>query len=146
MDLNEQQDTKRDAEIFYTNLTNTLSMFAKTAVDLKKMSAPLFDPLEEIQVELDYAFSPFCLQILFKELIPNPDLQNELHSFKSEATMLTPDLWDWNHIESHPTWGTLRKKANALLEKLGVESRDYNDDFSISFDSDGQVIKKGKKM
>lgn len=146
MDLNEQQDTNRDAEIFYTNLTNTLSMFAKTAVDLKKMSAPLFDPLEEIQVELDYAFSPFCLQILFKELITNLDLQNDLQSFKSEATMLTPDLWDWNHIESHPAWNALRMNANALLDKLGVESRDYNDDFSISFDSDGQVIKKGKKM
>ena len=55
------------------------------------------------------------------------------------------EIWEWEFIDNHETWITIRQKSNILLDKLGVTSRTYNDDFTTIYDIEGNVLHKGKK-
>ena len=64
--------------------------------------------------------------------------------FKKWTDDIPSEIWDWEFIDNHETWIETRQKANALLDKLGVTSRTYNDDYTTIYDNKGNILKKGK--
>jgi hypothetical protein len=141
-----QELTERDADIFLTNLKNTLILFAKNAAELKALEKPTFEPIYEMQDGLDYSLSDLCIDTIFKYQLLDNAIKEELMNFKQGALSIESNKWQWSAIDTDPIWTALRQIANTLLEKINVTNKDYIDDYSISFDSDGNVVEKGKKM
>jgi hypothetical protein len=115
-----------------------------TTKELEKLAGPVFDPMFELEAEIDYAFTPVCFESIFRNDLIDNSLKIELLTFKKETDDIPNDIWDWEFIDSHTTWISVRQKANNLLDKLGVTSRTYNDDFTSIYDNVGNIIKKGK--
>jgi hypothetical protein len=110
------------------------------------MAPILIDPLTELYEELDYAYTPTCFDSVFEVGLIDHSFKKELLEFKKEIDEIPAELWHWEFLDNHENWTTIRQKANALLDKLGITSRIYNDDYTTVYDSNGSVIIKGKKV
>lgn len=108
------------------------------------MEPILIDPLTELYEELEYAFTSVCFETIFRLDRIDNSFKNELLEFKKEVDKIPTEIWDWEFIDSHETWKTTKNRANVLLDKLGVTSRTYNDDFTTIYDAEGNIIRKGK--
>ncbi|WP_207214151.1 hypothetical protein [Brumimicrobium glaciale] len=133
-------------DFYYTNLINSLILFSLTSKELEKLSGPVFNPMTELEAEIDYAFTPVCFDMVFRNEIINKSFKNELLSFKKWIDDIPSEIWEWELIDNHEIWVVTRQKANTLLEKLGVTSRVYNDDYTTVYDKEGNIVKKGKKL
>ncbi|HRI00309.1 MAG TPA: hypothetical protein PK006_04580 [Saprospiraceae bacterium] len=138
--------SKRDGDIFYTNLLNTLILFSKNKEELQKITKPAFDPLYEMRDGLEYSFSLDCFETIFHYQFIEESLRDELVLFFIEANNLSPDHWKWELIETGELWSKVRAKAELLLQKMNIMSRKYIEDYTISFDEDGNLTNKGKKI
>ena len=141
----EEIEYDKHVDFYYTNLVNSIILFALTIEELEKLGGPAFDPIFELESEIDYAFTPVCFETIFRNGIIDNALKSELLTFKKETDNIPSEIWDWEFIDNHGTWISIRQKANALLDKLGVKSRTYNDDFVTIYDNTGKIIKRGKK-
>lgn len=142
---NEEIEYDKHVDFYYTNLMNSLILFSLTTNELEKLAGPVFNPLTEIETEIDYAFTPVCFETIFRKGVIDKSLRSELLEFKKETDNIPSEIWDWEFIDNHKTWIKVRQNANYLLEKLGVTSRRYNGDYITIYGRDGQIIKKGKK-
>ena len=142
----EELEYDKHVAFYYTNLINSLILFSLTTEELKKMTGPVFNPMTELETEIDYAYTPVCFEAIFRNRLIEKSLKNELLAFKKETDNIPKEIWDWEFIDNHRTWVSVRQKANKLLAKLGVTSWTYNEDFTIIYDSEGKVIKKGKNI
>jgi hypothetical protein len=140
----EEIEYDRHVDFYYTYLINSLILFSLTIKELENLAGPLFDPMTELETEIDYAFTPVCFDTIFRNGLVDNSFKSELLAFKKWTEDIPSEIWDWEFIESHETWATTRLKANALLEKLGVTNRTYNDNFTTIYDDEGNIIKKGK--
>jgi hypothetical protein len=140
----EEQEYDKHVDFYYTNLINSIILFSLTSSELEKLAAPTFDPLSELETEIDYAFTPVCFETIFRNGLIDKSFKTELIAFKQLTDNIPKEIWDWKFIDNHETWITVRQKGNTLLDKLSVTSRTYNDDFTTIYDSDGNIIKKGK--
>lgn len=140
---NEELEYDKSVDFYYTNLINSLILFAMPAEELDKLSGPAFDPMFELEMEIDYAFTPVCFETLFRNRYIDISFKDELIAFKKETDNMPLDIWCWEHLEAYEQWTALRYKANQLLDKLGVKSRMYDGDFVTIIDNKGQIIKKG---
>ncbi|WP_343532998.1 hypothetical protein [Pedobacter sp.] len=102
--------------------------------------------MTELESEIDYAFTPVCFDTIFRKGLIDKSFKAELLQFKKSTDDIPSEIWELEFIDNHETWVTTRKKANALLDKLGVASRTYNDDYTTIYDNEGNIIKKGKKL
>ena len=118
------------SDFYLTNLINSLILFA----------------ISELEHEIDYAFTPVCFDTIFRNQLIDIRLKQELIDFKQETDTIQKEIWDWEFIDNNETWITVRKKANELLDKLGVNHREYNDDYVTVYDIKGNIIKKGEKL
>jgi hypothetical protein len=118
-------------------------LYTFDSAKLYEMAPILIDPLTELYEELEYAFTPVCLETVFRVGLIDNSLKSELLSFKKEVDEVPTEIWDWEFIDKHETWTAIRRKSNVLLDKLGVTSRTYNDDFTTIYDNKGKIIKKG---
>lgn len=132
----EQLEYDKHVNFYYSNLINSIILFALTLDELDKLAAPTFNPMSELETEIDYAFTPVCFETIFRNKLLDESFKAELLAFKKSTDDIPPEIWDWDHIEIHPTWVQIRQKANELLEKLGIESRTYNDDYTIVYIGD----------
>lgn len=132
-------------DFYYTNLINSIILFTYNAHKLEEMAPILIDPLTELHEELEYAFTPVCFETIFRLEVIDKTFKDELLEFKKDVDNIPPEIWDWEFIVSHETWQATRNSANVLLEKLGVISRLYNDDYTLIYDKKGNIIRKGKK-
>lgn len=139
-------DYDKYAEYYYTNIINSIILYTYDSAKLYEMAPILIDPLTELYEELEYAFTPVCFETVFRVGLIENSLKNELLTFKKEVDEIPHDIWDYPFIDNHETWATIRKKANVLLDKLGVTSRRYNDDFTTIYDVDGNILHHGKKV
>jgi hypothetical protein len=64
--------------------------------------------------------------------------------FELETDNIPKEIWELEHFDNHPMWILIRLKANILLDKVGIQSRTYNDDLTTVYDSKGNILKKGK--
>ncbi len=142
----EELEYDKHVDFYYTNLINSIILFSLTTEELDKLAGPAFDPMFELESEIDYAFTPVCFDTIFRNIMIDNSLKNELLAFKKETDDIPKEIWEWEYIDNHNTWVSIRKNANILLDKLGVTSRIYNDDFITIYDNDGNLLKKGKKQ
>lgn len=140
----EEIDYDKHVDFYYTNLINSLILFSMTSKELDKLAGPAFNPLTELELEIDYAFTPVCFNTVFRVGLIDKSFKDELLQFKKWTDDIPSEIWDWEFIDNHETWVTTKLKANALLDKLGVVSRTYNDDYTTIYDNKGNIIKKGK--
>jgi len=135
----------RQVDFYYINIINSIILYTYDSAKLDNMAPILIDPLAELYEELEYAFTPVCFETVFRAGIIDNSLKSELLTFKTEVDEIPKDIWDWEFIDNHATWIAIRLKSNVLLDKLGVTSRTYIDDFTTIYDNEGNIIKKGKK-
>lgn len=141
----EEIEYDKHVDFYYTNIVNSIILYTYDSAKLDEMSPILIDPLTELYEEIEYAFTPVCFETVFRVGLIEDSLKNELLRFKEEIGNIPTEIWDWEFIDKHETWTTIRQKANVLLDKLGVTSRMYNDDFTIIYDVDGNILHQGKK-
>lgn len=142
---NDELEYDKHADFYYTNLINSLVLFSMQTTELEALEGPLFDPLFELESEIDYAFTPVCFETIFRNGLIDIVYKNELMAFKKETDNIPKEIWDWEFINVNNQWIEVREKANVLLNKLGVKSRKFNDDFLTIYDNYGNKIKKAKK-
>jgi hypothetical protein len=142
----ENIDYDKYVDFYYTNLINSIVLFSLTKDKLKELAAPTFDPLFELESEIDYAFTPVCFETIFRNNRIEDSLKPEILDFKKQTDDIPNEVWDWDFIESHPSWIHIRQQANTLLDKLGVKQRTYNEDYTTVYDNEGSILKKGKKL
>lgn len=82
--------------------------------------------------------------IFIKGLI-NPSLREELLNFKKQVDEVPSEIWDFQFIDNHNIWISIRIKANELLDKLNITNRNYNDEYTTVYDEYGKILKTGKK-
>lgn len=140
----EEIEYDKYVDFYYTNLINSLILFSLTSKELEKLAGPVFNPMTELELEIDYAFTTVCFDTIFRKDLIDKSFKYDLLEFKKWTDDIPSEIWDWEFIDNHETWVTTRQKANALLDKLGVTSRTYNDDYTTIYDNAGNVIKKGK--
>ena len=131
-------------DFYYTNIINSIILYTYDSVKLDEMAPILIDPLTELYEELEYAFTPVCFERVFRVGLIDNSFKSELLAFKKEVDEIPTEIWDWKFLDNHDTWIMTRQNANTLLEKLGVTSRTYNDDYTTIYDNEGDIIKKGK--
>ncbi len=134
----------KHVDFYYTNIVNSIILFTYDSAKLDEMAPILIDPLTELYEELEYAYTPVCFETVFRVGLIEDSLKNELLTFKKEVDDIPTEIWDWEFIDNHETWKTIRKHANELLTKIGVTTRTYNDDYTTIYDSKGNTIRKGK--
>jgi hypothetical protein len=140
---NEENDYDKHVDFYYTNLINSLILFSLATVELEKLRGPAFDPLFELESEIDYAFTSVCFETIFRNKRIDYSLRDELLNFKQETNNIPSNIWDWEFIDTHPNWIAVRHRANKLLERLGVTTRRYNDDFITIHNNKGNIMQKG---
>jgi hypothetical protein len=141
---NEEVDYDKYVDFYYTNLINSIILFSLTSDKLEILVAPTFDPMSELETEIDYAYTSVCFETIFRNDIIENSLKTELLEFKKQTDDIPKEIWDWEFVDNHKTWIEIRQKANNLLDKLGVSSRTYNDDYTTIYNNEGNIIKKGK--
>jgi hypothetical protein len=50
--------------------------------------------------------------------------------FKNKVEEIPNAIWDWEFIDEHENWKLLRTDAENLLNKIGITSRTYNDEYT----------------
>jgi hypothetical protein len=134
----------KHVNFYYVNLINSLILFSLTSEELDKLVGPIFNPMTELEMEIDYAFTPVCFETIFRNSLIDNSFKSELLSFKKWTDDIPSEIWDWKFIGNHKIWVTTRQKANALLDKLDVTSRTYNDEYKTIYDNEGtyNIIKR----
>jgi hypothetical protein len=94
--------------------------------------------------ELEYAFTPVCFETVFRVGKIDHTLKSELLEFKKKVNEIPSEYWEYESIENHEYWQSIRELANALLEKLGISRRTYDDRFTTIYDNDGNILHEGK--
>ena len=133
----------KQVDFYCTNLINSIILFSLTAKELEKLAGPAFNPMSELEAEIDYAFTPVCFEAIFRNGLMDNSFRSELLTFKKAVDDIPSKIWDWEFIDKHETWILIRQKANTLLDKLDVTNRTYNEDYTTIYDSEGKLIKKG---
>jgi len=139
----EEIEYDKHVEFYYTNLINSLILFSLTSKELEKLTGPVFNPITELETEIDYAFTPVCFDSVFQNGLVDSLFKTELLAFKKWTNDIPSEIWDWEFIDNHETWITTRLKANDLLDKLGVTSRTYSDYSTTIYDKEKNIIAKG---
>jgi len=133
-------------DFYLSNLVNALTLFSFNRKELEDLIEPSFDPLFELESEIDYAFTPVCFDTIFRNRLIRPSLKQELLDFKTETDNIPSEVWRWECLNEDEFWLSARKKANDLLDKIGIKDRKYNEDYLTVHDLNGNVIKRGKKV
>ena len=68
-------------DFYYTNLINSLILFSLSSTELEKLDGPTFNPLTELESEIDYAFTPVCLNTIFRKKLIDKSFKEELLQF-----------------------------------------------------------------
>ena len=132
------------ADFYYSNIINSLILFTLKTEELEKLASPVFNPLTELESEIDYAFTHVCFETVFRNGLIAGVFKDELLSFKKKTDEIPVEIWEWDQIDNHNTWIETRNEANSLLERLGVTSRNYSEDYTTVYDNNGRITKKGK--
>jgi hypothetical protein len=142
---NEEIENDKHVDFYYTNLINSLILYTYDSKKLEDMAPILINPLTELYEELEYAFTPVCFETVFRVGLINNSLKKELLEFKRDVDEIPKEIWEWKFIDSHETWITIREKSNFLLDKIGITSLTYNDDYTTVYDNKGNIVLKGNK-
>lgn len=132
-------------DFYYTSLINSIVLFSLSLTQLEELIEPTFDPLFELESEIDYAFTPVIFETVFRNNKIDTSLKQELQDFKKQVDDIPAELWEWELLSSHQVWSDIRKKVWLLLDKLGVVNRKYNTEYLTIYDTEGSVVQKKEK-
>lgn len=141
--VKEEIEYDKYVDFYYTNIINSIILYTYDTNKLEEMTPILITPLTELYEELEYAFTPVCFETVFRLGIIDEAFKAELIEFKKDVDNIPYEIWDWEFIDDHETWKVIRNNANTLLNKLGITTRIYNDDYSTIYDSEGNIIREG---
>ena len=141
----DEVDSYQHVDFYYTNIINSIILYTYDSVKLEEMAPILIDPLTELYEELEYAFTSDCFDPVFEVGLIDNSFKNELLEFKADVDKIPTEIWGWEFLDEHEVWISTRQNANSLLDKLGVTTRTYNDDYTTIYDNSGNIIHKGKK-
>ena len=89
-------------------------------------------------------FTPVCFETIFRNGLIDKSFKIDLLDFKQRTDNIPKEIWSWEYLDNHTNWVLVRQKANELLDKLGIQNKTYNDEFTTVYDSKGNILKKGK--
>ncbi|WP_405604237.1 hypothetical protein [Polaribacter sp. Asnod1-A03] len=139
----EIEEYDKHVKFYYTNIINSLILYTYNEKQLDKMETILIDPLTELYEELDYAFTPILFETVLKNRLIDTKFKNELLEFKIKVDEIPTEIWNWNYLDTNETWKNIRNDADELLNKLGINTRKYNDEFTTIISNTGEILKKG---
>ena len=120
-------------EYHYSNIYNSLILFANSVDYLKSLDAPAFDPIFELESEFDIGFSDYSLNTnLENQKITQFQFDN-LVKFKNKVYNIEPEFWNYESLETNNVWKEIRSDADKLLNELGITRRTYNFDFTTIY-------------
>ena len=117
-------------DFFYTNIINSLILYTYNVDQLDEMAPILIDPLTELYEELDYAFIPALFETVFRNKRIDESLKEDLLQFKKEVDDIPVEIWDWDFLDQHKKWENIRIESEKLLNKLHIETRIYNTNYT----------------
>ncbi|SMO34440.1 hypothetical protein SAMN06265171_101149 [Chryseobacterium rhizoplanae] len=120
----------KHVDFYYTNIINSLILYSYNVDQLDEMAPILIDPLAELYEELDYAFIPVLFETIFRNKRINESFKEDLLQFKKNVDDIPVEIWDWDFLDQHETWKNIRLEAEMLLNKLNIETRTYNTDYT----------------
>jgi hypothetical protein len=120
----------KHVDFYYTNIINSLILYTYNVDQLDEMAPILIDPLAELYEELDYAFIPVLFETVFRNKRINESFKEDLLPFKKNVDDIPVEIWDWDFLDQHETWKNIRIEAEMLLNKLNIETRTYNIDYT----------------
>ena len=126
-------------KFYYTNIINAIILFTYNVEQLDEMAPILIDPLTELYEELDYAFTYVLFETVFRNNLIDGKYKEDLRTFKTKVDSIPNEIWDWKFIDHHENWISIRTDANELLNKIGIDTRIYNDEFvtiALAFNKD----------
>ena len=136
----ELEEYDQHVKFYYTNIINSLILFTYNSAELDKMEPILIDPLTELYQELDYAFTPVLFETVFRNNFIDASLKLDLLIFRTRVEKIPSEIWDWNFLDTHEDWKSIRLEAKNLLSKLNIKSREYNTDFTTIISRDGETL------
>ncbi len=131
-------------DFYYSNLINSLVLFAATPEYLISLGDSSFNPIFELETEIDYAFTPSIFNKIFEKKLIEENLKTNLLEFKSKIDKIPSNLWTWDSICNNSEWEEIRKEANYLLDSINIKNKVYNDDFTTIHNSEGIIIKNSE--
>ncbi|MEK6507518.1 hypothetical protein [Myroides sp. C4067] len=87
-------DYDQHVDFYYSCLINSIILFALNVSQLDELSEPTFDPLFELESEIDYAFTPVIFETVFRNKRIDILLRQELLEFKKEIDDIPQELWE----------------------------------------------------
>jgi len=132
----------KNVSFYYSNLINSIILFSLTFEELDKLGGPLFNPIFELESEIDYAFTPVLFETIFRNGIIDNSFKSDLLKFKQETDDIPQEIWDWDYLDKNETWILIRQKANELLDKLGIDGRTYKDEYTTVYNNKRHILKK----
>ena len=142
----EEIEYDKHVDFYWSNLVNSLKLFSCSKNELEKLIEPAFDPIFELESEIDYAFTPVLFETIFRNNLIESKYKTELLDFKQLTDEIPSEIWDWEFLDEEQKWIEVREKANELLDKLGITDRKYNEEYTTVYDKNGKIIKQGKKV
>lgn len=119
------------AAYYYSCLYNSLVLLAASPAYLEKLAGPTFDPVFELEAEVDYAFRYPAFEEVFTTGKVSELLKEDLLQLKSRVDALPAEAWHWESILSATAWQEIRTAADRLLTQLGEARREYDFSFTI---------------
>ncbi|MEJ5051621.1 hypothetical protein WH221_17465 [Chryseobacterium culicis] len=120
----------KHVHLYYTYMINSLILYTYNVDQLDEMAPILIDPLAELYEELDYAFIPVLFNTIFRNKLIDESFKEDLLNFKKKVDDIPVEIWDWDFLDHHETWKNIRLEAEMLLNKLNIETRIYNTDYT----------------
>ncbi len=117
--------TIKEKNHFYNRLLNCFVLYACEEKYFKSFIDLEFQPIFELQSELEYAFMPvvFDTSIRFKNI--NAKMVDRLIKFKETVEALPEELWEWSELYTRQEWIDIRKEAKDILSTFGEANRKF---------------------
>ena len=142
----EEIEYDKHVDFYWSNIVNSLKLFSYSKSELEKLIEPAFDPIFELESEIDYAFIPVLFETIFRNDLIDNKYKTALLDFKRLTDEIPSEIWDWEFLDEEQKWIEVREKANELLDKLGITDRKYDEDYITVYNKNGKIIKQGKKV
>ena len=120
-----------NAKVYYRSLVNTLILYSMNVADLDRLAGPTFNPLTELETELDFAFTPVIFETVFRNQLIEAEMKDELIAFKADVDTIPNEIWDYPFVDCHPKWIRLHNSADRLLTMMGITTRTYSEYYTV---------------
>lgn len=133
----------KGVDFYFSNLINSLILYTYNSIELEKLAPTLIDPLTELYEELDYAFLPVCFETVFRNGKINIEFREQLLSFKKQVDEIPNEIWDYEFIDEHEIWKKVKKAAENILDKIGIDNITFDGKYHKVMDNNGNIIYQG---